>query len=129
MASGGALTDADRAPWLDRVAAALNERATPGGGALVACSALRRIYRDRLRASVGPALRFVYLKANPALARLRVGERKDHYMPASLVGSQFAALEPPDDEPDVVTLSADCNLAQSISDLVVRLAMRGSAND
>lgn len=124
MAAGGALTDADRAPWLDRVAASLNDRAERAGGAVVACSALRRAYRDRLRAGVGPSLRFVYLAADPALARMRVGARKEHYMPASLVDSQFAALEPPDEEPDVVTLSADCNLVQSMSDLVLRLHER-----
>jgi gluconokinase len=55
---------------------------------------------------------------------MRVGARKEHYMPASLVDSQFAALEPPDEEPDVVTLSADCNLVQSMSDLVLRLRER-----
>ena len=91
MSQGIALVDEDRWPWLDRVGARLAE-----GTVVIACSALKRVYRDRLRAGAGPALRFVYLNATPEAMRARVGSRKGHYMPASLVDSQFAALEPPD---------------------------------
>jgi len=124
MGSGVALDDSDRWPWLDRIAAALRERQS-GPGAIVACSALRRAYRDRLRAGVGPGLRFVYLEAEPEMMRARVAGRRGHYMPASLVESQFATLEPPDGEGDVVTLPADADLATAIPELAARLIGRG----
>jgi gluconokinase len=123
MSAGHPLDDDDRWPWLDRIAAALKED-RGGRGAVVACSALRRAYRDRLRAGVGPTLRFVYLKAAPDLMRARVASRKGHYMPASLVDSQFAALEPPDGETDVVTMAADADLAPAIPKLAAELARR-----
>ena len=123
MSAGHPLDDDDRWPWLDRIAAALREDRA-GRGAVVACSALRRAYRDRLRAGVGPTLRFVYLKASPDLMRARVASRKGHYMPASLVDSQFAALEPPDGETDVVTMAADADLAPAIPKLAAELARR-----
>jgi gluconokinase len=123
MSAGHPLDDDDRWPWLDRIAAALREDRA-GRGAVVACSALRRAYRDRLRAGVGPTLRFVYLKASPDLMRARVASRKGHYMPASLVDSQFAALEPPDGETDVVTMAADADLASAIPKLAAELARR-----
>ena len=101
MKSGQALSDDDRWPWLDRVGAVLAK----GPRAIVACSALRRAYRDRLRAAAGPKLRFVYLEATPEEMRARVASRRDHYMPASLVPSQFAALEPPNGEGEVIVAS------------------------
>ncbi len=103
MAAGHALTDADRWPWLDRIGAALAEA---GKRRIVACSALKRVYRDRLRAAAGPPLRFVYLAATPEAMRERVAARRGHYMPASLVDSQFTTLEPPSGEPDVIEVSA-----------------------
>ena len=121
MTAGHPLDDDDRWPWLDRIAVAL-KKGRGGRGAVVACSALRRAYRDRLRAGVGPALRFVYLKASPDLMRARVAGRKGHYMPASLVDSQFAALEPPDGETDVVTMAADADLVSAIPEVAAELA-------
>ncbi|HEY1943487.1 MAG TPA: gluconokinase [Roseiarcus sp.] len=121
MTAGIALTDADRWPWLDRIGAALAEAVTAGQTKVAACSALKRVYRERLRAAVGPRLRFVYLDAEPETMRRRVGHRPGHYMPASLVDSQFAALEPPRDESDVVTMRADADLATSIPELAMRL--------
>ncbi len=123
MTAGHPLDDDDRWPWLDRIGAALRwER--DGRGTVVASSALRRAYRDRIRAAVGPRLRFVYLKASPELMRARVAARKDHYMPASLVDSQFAALEPPDGETDVITMPAEADLAVAIPKLAAKLAGR-----
>ena len=103
MSRGVALDDQDRAPWLDRIGAALGDRAAYPEGAVVACSALRRVYRDRLRARAGPSLRFIFLKGDKALMRSRVANRQGHYMPASLIDSQFATLESPEGEPDVMT--------------------------
>lgn len=91
MRAGQPLTDADRAPWLDAVGAAL---AAAPGGAVATCSALRRAYRDRLRAAAGP-LRLVHLDGPRELIAGRMAARTGHFMPPSLLDSQFAALEPP----------------------------------
>jgi gluconokinase len=121
MSSGKALTDEDRWPWLDRIGAALADGLRAQGRIVVACSALKRAYRDRLRAMAGPELRFVYLSAEPETMRQRVGGRAGHYMPASLVASQFDALELPHDERDVIEVSAEADLHIMIPRLVARL--------
>jgi gluconokinase len=121
MSQGVALTDEDRWPWLDRIAAALGDGLSRGVATVIACSALKRIYRDRLRQRVGGSLRFVYLKADRDLMRARVAGRRGHYMPASLVDSQFATLEPPDGEPDVIVLAADAYLDAVIPKLAAEL--------
>jgi gluconokinase len=90
MAAGVPLEDADRWPWLD----ALNRRLRGEKDAIVACSALKESYRRRLLAGIGDA-RVVYLHADKALIAARVAARKHRYMPASLLDSQFATLEPP----------------------------------
>ncbi len=102
MAAGTPLTDADRWPWLAAIAAWL---AAQERGAVVACSALRRAYRDRLRAGA-PGVRFVHLAGDRALIAARQAARPGHFMPASLLESQFATLEPPAaEEGDVVTVA------------------------
>lgn len=95
MRAGVPLTDADRWPWLDRLAAesaAINAR---GEHAVLACSALRQAYRERL--ARGGDVRFVYLKGDRATIAPRLGARAGHYMPASLLDSQLATLEEPAD--------------------------------
>jgi len=121
MRSGLALSDDDRWPWLDRVGETLASGLAAGRSTIVACSALRKAYRDRLRAAVGPTLRFVYLAATPEAMRRRVANRPEHYMPASLVDSQFATLEPPSGEGDAIEFAADSDLATSIPALAARL--------
>lgn len=103
MAAGHPLTDEDRMPWLARVG---GELAAAEGGLVVACSALKRTYRDAILA-VAPAARFVFLEGSHALLESRVNNRPGHFMPASLLDSQLATLEPlAADEPGV-TLSLD----------------------
>ncbi len=121
MTAGIALNDDDRAPWLARIGALLADAGAHPAGAIVACSALRRAYRDRLRGIVGPSLRFLFLKGDKDLMRARVAARKNHYMPASLIDSQFAALESPEREGDVVTIAADADLAQTLGATIERL--------
>jgi gluconokinase len=99
MAAGIPLTDEDRAPWLDRLAAEMGGIERAGGSAVLACSALKAAYRERL--AVAGDVRFVHLKGDRATIAARVAARTDHYMPAALVDSQFAALEPPADAIDV----------------------------
>ena len=91
MTSGHPLTDEDRAPWLAAICGWLAEHDVPGG--VVGCSALRRRYRDALR-SAAPRLMFLHLDGDPAVLLQRVAERHDHFMPATLLTSQLATLEP-----------------------------------
>ncbi|TDT74050.1 gluconokinase/shikimate kinase [Litoreibacter halocynthiae] len=90
MAAGTPLDDSDRAPWLDKVGAALMQA---GGPTLIGCSALKRSYRDRIRAAC-PQARFVHLIGNRAVIEARMSARTGHFMPVSLLDSQFATLEP-----------------------------------
>jgi gluconokinase len=91
MASGMPLTDADRWPWFDRVVAEMGRHTR----VVVACSALKQAYRDRL-ANGGP-VRFVYLKGDAETIAPRLAGRTGHFMPPTLLASQFATLEEPDD--------------------------------
>ena len=103
MAAGTPLDDADRVPWLRAIADWL--AAHPGGGA-VTCSALKRAFRDGLRAAA-PNVRFVHLAGDPEVVRSRVAARPGHFMPVSLVASQFAALEPLDPDEHGLVLDLD----------------------
>jgi gluconokinase len=94
MAQGIALTDADRQGWLASIAQALSDSAQRDEGLVVACSALKRAYRDQLRAAC-TGLRFVFLHGDAAHLGARLAARRGHYMPASLLHSQLATLEPP----------------------------------
>lgn len=103
MSSGTPLIDEDRWPWLDAIARAMRDAP---GGVIVTCSALRRVYRDRLRDGAGRPLLFVFLNGSKETIAARLAERKGHFMPPSLLDSQFATLEPPDaDEPGIVRVS------------------------
>lgn len=90
MTSGVPLTDADRRPWLLAIGVWLAEHEE---GAVVTCSALKRVYRDTLR-EAAPAITFLHLHGDKEVARVRVGGRPGHFMPTSLVDSQYADLEP-----------------------------------
>ncbi|KQP20066.1 gluconokinase [Pseudorhodoferax sp. Leaf267] len=115
MQRGIALTDDDRWPWLAHIGALVRDEA---GGAVLTCSALKRSYRDRLRA-LEPALRFVFVDITEEEARARVGARQGHFFPAQLVANQFAALEPPVGETGVVRVDALLTL-QDQRDAVLR---------
>ncbi len=91
MRAGIALTDDDRWPWLDRIADALESDAP----LIIGCSALRRVYRDRIRAGAGGEVTFVHLAGDRDLIASRMAARSGHYMPLSLLDSQFATLERP----------------------------------
>ena len=93
MASGVPLTDIDRWPWLDRIADLLSRVQARGGHAVLACSALKQSYRDRI-ARAGD-VHVVYLKGDLATIEARLATRRHKYMPASLLPSQFATLEEP----------------------------------
>ncbi|NNG73718.1 gluconokinase [Rhizobium laguerreae] len=107
MSKGIPLTDDDRMPWLDRIGEEMKASLEKSEGIIVSCSALKRLYRDRLRAAAGGNLFFVYLEGSRALLMKRMGERKGHFMPVSLLDSQLATLEVPPGEPGVVTVDID----------------------
>lgn len=105
MRDGVPLTDEDRWPWLDAVAAWIDEaRATDGGRGVIVCSALKRRYRDVLTRG-RPDVRLVYLQGDYELIARRQAARVGHFMPASLVASQFEALEEPGPDEDPITVS------------------------
>ncbi|MFC4372812.1 gluconokinase [Nocardia halotolerans] len=109
MAAGIPLDDADRAPWLDLVADWLGEHRTDGG--VIACSALKRAYRDRLRAGA-PNAYFVLLSAPRAELERRLAARLGHFMPTTLLDSQLATLEPL--EPDEAGVTLDATAGQQL---------------
>ncbi|MBX5226536.1 gluconokinase [Rhizobium sp. NLR9b] len=120
MSKGIPLTDEDRMPWLDLIGKRMQASLEKGEGIIVSCSALKRIYRDRLRAAAGSNLFFVYLEGSKALLTKRMGERKGHFMPVSLLESQLATLEVPTGEPEVVTVDIDDTI-----DGITATALRG----
>jgi len=93
MAAGIPLTDEDRWPWFDRIVAEMRQHAAAGKHVVIACSALKQAYRDRLAS--GGSVRFVYLKGDAKTIGPRLAGRTGHFMPPSLLASQFATLEEP----------------------------------
>jgi gluconokinase len=117
MRSGVPLTDDDRRPWLEALAAWIGEREAADGGAgenaIVTCSALRRSYRDLLRDG-HPSVRFVHLVAPAAILDSRLRQRQGHYMPPGLLASQIETLEPLEaDEPGTV-VATDVGLPEVV---------------
>ncbi|MCW3493408.1 gluconokinase [Microbacterium sp. SSM24] len=106
MTAGIPLTDEDRMPWLALVAEAMVSAERRDGTAVVACSALRRTYRDALRAVAGDVF-FVQLDGSPELLAARIGARADHFMPSSLLASQLALLEPLESDERGAVVSID----------------------
>ncbi len=126
MQAGIALDDGDRWPWLDRIGARLADVAQWPRGIVVACSALKRAYRNRLRAAA-PGVRFVFLDGLAPLIESRMKERTGHYMPSALLASQLRTLEAPAaDEADVLRVAIDGAPADVVRS-AVRLLAPGSA--
>ncbi|MGN6764421.1 MAG: gluconokinase [Rhizobiaceae bacterium] len=110
MSSGHPLDDAHRAGWLDAIGRKLAELAAGGESAIAACSALKRVYRDRLRRHC-PRVVFVHLAIDKETARQRISGRKGHFMPASLVDSQFADLQPLEADEASITLDGTADIS------------------
>ncbi|CAN7181291.1 gluconokinase [Rhizobium rhizogenes] len=122
MSKGIPLTDEDRWPWLDVIGQQISASLAKGEGIAVTCSALKRVYRARLRTAAAGHLYFIYLDGSKELLAKRMGERKGHFMPASLLESQFQTLEVPTGEPGVVTVNIDDTI-----DGIVEAALKGLA--
>jgi len=114
MRAGIPLTDDDRWPWLDAVAACLRDDAP----LIVGCSALKRAYRDRIR-TAGP-VRIIHLSGSRDLITARMALRTGHYMPLALLDSQFAALEPPGRD-EALTIDIDQPLSAIIDQIAATL--------
>ena len=118
MAAGNPLTDAMREPWIAALCRHLDANRQAGRSCVMANSALRRAHRERYR-ELGFHTLFLFLDGPPAVIRERMGERRGHYMPPALLDSQYAALEPPVGEGDVVavdvagSMSAMCAAAEA----------------
>jgi gluconokinase len=121
MRSGIPLTDADRAGWLRSLAARLRAANDAGGGLVMTCSALKRSYRDVLRADADD-VRFVFLKGPRPLIAERLAGRRGHFMPPSLLDSQFGILEEPSPEEH----AWECDITKTPQDLVADLVARVS---
>jgi gluconokinase len=122
MKAGIPLTDKDRETWLRSLAARLREARDAGNGLVIACSALKRSYRDVLRAEAKD-LRFVFLKGQRSLIAERLANRRGHFMPASLLESQLDTLEEPSPDENAWV----CEITQSPETLVATLVARASA--
>lgn len=116
MSAGIPLNDDDRAGWLDSLCDELRRALAAGQVPVLTCSALKRKYRDRLR-SATPGLGFVFLELTPEVAADRVSHRPGHFMPSTLIDSQFATLESPVGEP--LTLALDAS-TYSVDELAVQ---------
>ena len=115
MGAGIALTDEDRWPWLEQVALTL---AVSG---IVGCSALKRSYRDLIRKGPGGPVTFVHLSGSRAVIESRMRARKGHFMPPSLLDSQFAALENPGSDEVAVTVEIDQTLDVVVAEIIEKL--------
>jgi gluconokinase len=118
MSAGHPLTDADRDPWLHAIAGWLAAHDHAGG--VVSCSALRRRYRDILRTGA-PDVQFVDLDGDPEVARRRVAGRAHHFMPAELVASQLATLEPLAPDEDGFVVDYDTPLDELVASIAERV--------
>ena len=119
MAAGQALDDGDRAGWLGTLADVLAQARQAEQGLVISCSALKRAYRDRLRSGDPQAL-FVHLDGSQAVIAARIAARTHKYMPASLLESQFAALQAPDPDEQALSLSVE----RSPDELIERITQQ-----
>ena len=118
MSRGEPLSDADRWPWLDLVGAAL---AAPEGVLIIGCSALRRVYRERITAAAGAPVTFLHLAGSRAVIEARMSARQGHFMPVALLDSQFATLEVPGPEERALSVDIDQPMADVVAALVAQL--------
>jgi gluconokinase len=122
MSSGHALTDEDRWPWLRAIADEIDRVCKAGQHAVIACSALKRVYRDTLVHGRND-VRVVFLEGAEALIASRLARRKGHFMPPGLLTSQFKTLEPPDTNENPVTASIDASVETIVDDIVRQLGL------
>lgn len=127
MSSGIPLSDADRLPWLDSIGTWMDEQRSSGRSAVVACSALKRAYRDRLRAN-RPWVRLVYLDGDRTTIARHLTDRRGHFFRAQLLESQFADLEPPQPDEGAISVSVRDRTPEALtSEIASQLGEAGRA--
>ncbi len=127
MQSGHPLTDADRAPWLAAIAGAIDAWQARNARGVMTCSALKREYRRRI---IGdrPGVRLVYLNGSRELIAARLAARRNHFMPASLLDSQFATLEPPGPNENPITVAIDQPIDRIVEQIAAAMNCDGATN-
>jgi carbohydrate kinase (thermoresistant glucokinase family) len=123
MSGGTPLTDADRIPWLQRIASRIDDWRRSGESGVVTCSALKLSYRDIIIGN-RPEVGLVHLKGTRALIGERLAARKGHFMPAALLDNQFATLQEPSAEERAITVEIGGTPAEIVAEIVRRLAER-----
>lgn len=121
MSRGIPLTDEDRWPWLEAIAATINRWIAEGRSGVIACSALKQAYR-RIIINNNPAIRLVYLKGSRELILRRMAARHGHFMPLALLDSQFDTLEEPTPEEDALVVSIDHRPDELVTEIAAALA-------
>jgi gluconokinase len=120
MHHGVPLSDADRLPWLDSIAALIDRWIADGVSGIITCSALKRAYRARIRAR-HPTVELVYLRGSRELVSARITQRMGHFMPPSLLASQFATLEEPGADEPVITVDIGGSPGQIVEAILAAL--------
>jgi gluconokinase len=120
MSAGHPLTDEDRRPWLQAIANEIDKVCRDGGHVVIACSALKRAYRDLLVHGRND-VRIVFLDGSQALIADRLAKRKGHFMPVGLLDSQFKALEPPLANEHPITVSIDATIEEIVRNIAAQL--------
>jgi len=120
MSAGQPLDDADRWPWLQAIADEIDRVIASGGQIVIACSALKRAYRDLL-VHGRDDVRLVHLDGSEALIAARLNQRRDHFMPPGLLASQFATLQPPAPEERVFVVPIDRSVASIVAAIIDQL--------
>nr|WP_306269482.1 gluconokinase [Pararhizobium sp. IMCC3301] len=126
MSRGEPLTDDDRWPWLERFGREMHNR---DGIVVGGCSALKRAYRECITKAAGERTCFVYLSGSRDLIRARMDARTGHFMPLSLLDSQFATLEPPGTDEDAVTVEIDAPVDAIVARAMAALKASGDERD
>jgi gluconokinase len=124
MRSGQPLTDEDRWPWLEQLRQQIERSLSAGENAVLACSALKRVYRDRLRSS--DEVKFVFLRGDYALVEKQLRRRHGHFMDANLLQSQFDDLEEPQPDENVLTIELGRTPAKIVEKIKTKLNSAGS---
>jgi gluconokinase len=127
MSAGQPLTDQDRWPWLLAIADEIDRVCAAGESAVIACSALKRTYRDILVHERND-VRIIYLKGTQDLIASRLAQRKGHFMPPGLLASQFRTLEPPGESENPVTVSIDASVDAIVDEIVRQLGLSAADN-
>ena len=128
MAAGHPLTDEDRWPWLQAIADEINKVCASGGHVVIACSALKRSYRNLLMHGRSD-VRIVFLRGSKTLIAERLARRKHHFMPPGLLDSQFRTLEPPENDEHVIAAPIDATVETIVEDIVRQLRAGSSAGN